>query len=58
LGIVRDGGVLPDPGKVFILEFSSAIVFYSRLDWRMPLLNVGMLGISQKKTADRAPVLI
>jgi hypothetical protein len=58
LGIVRDGGVLPDPGKVFILEFSSAMAFNSSLKFGVRYVNCGDVGDKSKKTGDKAPVLI
>jgi hypothetical protein len=46
---VRDGGVLPDPGKVFMLEFSSAIVFDSSPNLYIPYVNFGDVGDKSKK---------
>ena len=46
---MRDGGVLPDPGKVFILEFSSAMVFDSSLKFGVRYVNCGDVGDKSKK---------
>ena len=53
---MRGGGVLPDPGKVFMLEFSSAIVFDSSPNLYIRHVNCGDVGDKSKKTGDRAPV--
>ena len=58
LGTVREGNVLPDPGKVFMLVFSSAMIFDSSPKCYLPYVNFGDVGDKSKKTGGKAPVLI